>query len=65
MSLYGPTFRVTPVDLFLIFQCNLYIIPYHVLWKYNCFIKLFHVHGLRGVCLMIVRVESECSQEGK
>ena len=25
MSLYGPTFYVTPVDLCIIFQCNLYI----------------------------------------
>ena len=25
MSLYGPTFHVTPVDLCIIFQCNLYI----------------------------------------
>ena len=25
MSLYGPTFHVTPVDLRIIFQCNLYI----------------------------------------
>ena len=25
MSLYGPTFRVTIVDLCIIFQCNLYI----------------------------------------
>ena len=25
MSLYGPTFLVTPVDLCIIFQCNLYI----------------------------------------
>ena len=25
MSLYGPTFRVTPVDLCIIFPCNLYI----------------------------------------
>ena len=24
MSLYGPTFHVTPVDLCVIFQCNLY-----------------------------------------
>ena len=23
MSLYGPTFHVTPVDLCIIFQCNL------------------------------------------
>ena len=25
MSLYGPTFHVTPVDLCIIFQCNSYI----------------------------------------
>ena len=25
MSLYGPTFHVTPDDLCIIFQCNLYI----------------------------------------
>ena len=25
MSLYGPTFHVSPVDLCIIFQCNLYI----------------------------------------
>ena len=25
MSLYGPTFHVTPVDLCIIFQCNIYI----------------------------------------
>ena len=25
MSLYGPTFHATPVDLCIIFQCNLYI----------------------------------------
>ena len=25
MSLYGPTFHVTPVDLFIIYHCNLYI----------------------------------------
>ena len=25
MSLYGPTFHVTPVDLGIIFQCKLYI----------------------------------------
>ena len=25
MSFYGPTFHVTPVDLCIIFQCNLYI----------------------------------------
>ena len=25
MSLYGPTFHVTPVELCIIFQCNLYI----------------------------------------
>ena len=25
MSLYGPTFHVTPVDLCIIFQCMLYI----------------------------------------
>ena len=25
MSLYGPTFHVTPVDLSIIFQCYLYI----------------------------------------
>ena len=25
MSLYGPTFHVAPVDLCIIFQCNLYI----------------------------------------
>ena len=25
MSLYGPTFHVTPVDLCIIFQCNLCI----------------------------------------
>ena len=25
MSLYGPTFHVTPVDLCIIFKCNLYI----------------------------------------
>ena len=25
MSLYGPTFHVTPVDVCIIFQCNLYI----------------------------------------
>ena len=25
MSLYGPTFHDTPVDLRIIFQCNLYI----------------------------------------
>ena len=25
MSLYGPTFHVTPLDLCIIFQCNLYI----------------------------------------
>ena len=25
MSLFGPTFHVTPVDLCIIFQCNLYI----------------------------------------
>ena len=25
ISLYGPTFHVTPVDLCIIFQCNLYI----------------------------------------
>ena len=32
MSLYGPTFHVPPVDLCIIFQCNIYIL-YHVLWK--------------------------------
>ena len=25
MSLYGPTFHITPVDLCIIFHCNLYI----------------------------------------
>ena len=25
MSIYGPTFHVTPVDLCIIFQCNLYV----------------------------------------
>ena len=25
MSLYGPTFHGTPIDLYIIFQCNLYI----------------------------------------
>ena len=25
MSLYGPTYHVTPVDLYILFQCNLYI----------------------------------------
>ena len=31
--LYGPSFNfhVTPVDLCIIFQCNLYIILYHVM----------------------------------
>ena len=36
MSLYGPTFHVTPIDLCIIFQCNIYIL-YRVLCKYNCF----------------------------
>ena len=26
MSLYGPTFQVTPVDLCVIFQCNIYFL---------------------------------------
>ena len=34
MSLYEPTFHVTPVDLCIIFQCNLYIyILYHVSYE--------------------------------
>ena len=42
MSLYGPTFYVTPVDLCIIFQCNLNI--YHV----SCLveIKLFYCFKL-------------------
>ena len=44
MSLYGPTFHVTPVDLCIIFQSNIYIL-YHVLWKLNCF-KLFQGNAM-------------------
>ena len=40
MSLHGPTFHVTPVDLCIIFQCNLYIYPVSCLVE----IKLFQVY---------------------
>ena len=39
MSLYGPRFHVTPVDLGVIFQCNLYIYPVSCLVE----IKLFQI----------------------
>ena len=40
-ELYGPTFHVTPVDLCIIFQCNLYTYIYPL----SCLveIKLFHI----------------------
>ena len=42
MSLYGPTFHFTPVDLCIIFQCNLFILLRHVLKKQNGF-KMFQI----------------------
>ena len=45
MSLYGPTFHVTPVDLCIIFQCNLYIYPVSCLEE----IKLFQIVSLYTV----------------
>ena len=49
MSLYGPTFHVTPVDLCIIFQYNLYVYPVSCLMEIklfqivsNCF-KLFQI----------------------
>ena len=49
MGLYGPTLHVTPVDLCIIFQCNLYI---YICCIMSCGskivsnkIKLFHVHS--------------------
>ena len=39
MSLYWPKFHVTPVDLCIIFQCNLYICPVSCLVE----IKLFQI----------------------
>ena len=39
MSLYGPTFHVTPIDFCIIFQCNLYIYPVSCLVE----IKLFQI----------------------
>ena len=43
MSLYGPTFHVTPVDLCIIFQCNLYISCIMSCWNkiVSCCFKLF------------------------
>ena len=35
MSLYGPTFHVTPVDLCIIFQCNLY-----KLYPVSCLVEI-------------------------
>ena len=43
MCLYGPTFHVTPVDLSIIFQCNIYPVSCLVeikllqLFQKNCF----------------------------
>ena len=42
ISLYGPTFHVTPVDLCIIFQCNLYISCIMSCENKNCF-KLFQI----------------------
>ena len=46
MSLYGPTFHVTPVNLCIIFQSNIYIYPVSCLVEIklfqNCF-KLFQI----------------------
>ena len=39
MSLYGPTFHVTPVDLGIIFHCMCYISPVSCLVE----IKLFQI----------------------
>ena len=50
MSLYGPTFHVTPVDLCIIFQCNLHIYPVSSLVEIklfqNCFksVRIFGIH---------------------
>ena len=42
MSLYGPIFHVTPVDLCIIFQCNLYIYPVSCLMEIKLFQNLFN-----------------------
>ena len=43
MSLYGPAFYVTRVDLCIIFQCNLYISC--IMSMMSCEKKLFHVNS--------------------
>ena len=64
MSLYGPTFHVTPVNLCIIFECNLYIYIYPVsclveirLFQ-NCF-KLFNIENII-IILIINNYNNNC-----
>ena len=50
MSLYGPTFHVTPVDLCIIFQCNLYIFCIMPCGK-----KLFQIVSKYSKCMAVHR----------
>ena len=56
MSLYGPTFHVTRVDLCIMFQCNLYISCIMSCGNKivsNCF-KLFQIVVCTGICRGVV-----------
>ena len=51
MSLYEPTFHVTPVDLCIILQCNSYIYPVSCLVEIKSFQIISHpnsYHNRRG-----------------
>ena len=59
-QLYGPTFHVTPVDLCILFQCNIYILYYAIFMSCGnkivfCF-KLFQIY---------LNYNSECPQRYK
>ena len=64
MSLYGPTFHVTPVDLCIIFQCNLYISCIKSCGNkivLNCF-KLFQIVSRNDENLRIARAALKDTQ---
>ena len=55
MSLYGPTFHVTPVDLCIIFQCNLYIsCIMHMSCRNKIVLNCFKLFQLLCVAVVIV-----------